>query len=196
MEKEYGVIILAAGKSSRLGRPKQSLLYKEETLLSKMVKTAIAVDCGPVIIVLGSNAPLFMKDCENAYTVINENWQTGMAGSICCGIDFLFKNFPAIKGTIITVCDQPYVTTVLLQQLIDKHKQSNLPVIASEYGSISGTPAFFHHTVFPELIQLKGDKGAKSIIQKDKERLGLISFPQGIEDIDTDEDYSRLLKNN
>ncbi|MBI3718460.1 MAG: nucleotidyltransferase family protein [Sphingobacteriales bacterium] len=196
MEKEYGIIILAAGKSSRLGHPKQSLIYKEETLLSKMVKTAIATNSGAVIVILGSEAELFMKECEDAITVINENWQTGMAGSICCGIDFLLKNFPTIKGTIISVCDQPYVTTELLQQLIDKHTQSNLQIIASDYGGITGTPAFFHHTIFPELMQLTGDKGAKSIIRKDKERVSLVNFPMGKEDIDTDEDYNRLLKNN
>lgn len=194
MEKEYGVIILAAGKSSRLGRPKQSLLYKDGTLLNKMVKTAIASDFGPVVVVLGSDAELFMKDCESAITIINENWQNGMAGSIYCGLDALLKKNPYLKGVIISVCDQPYVTAELLQQLIDKHRQDNLPIIASDYGGIKGTPAFFHTTIFPELMQLEGDKGARLILQKDKERVGLINFPLGKEDIDTEEDYNRLLK--
>lgn len=194
MKKEYGVIILAAGKSSRLGRPKQSLLYKDGTLLNKMVKTAIAADRGPVVVVLGSNAELFLKDCEGAIPIINENWQNGMAGSICCGLDTLLKTFPSLKGTIISVCDQPYVTAELLQQLIDKHRQSKLPIIASDYDGIAGTPAFFHYTIFPELMRLEGDKGAKQILQKDKERVGTINFPLGKEDIDTEEDYNRLMK--
>lgn len=194
MEKEYGVIILAAGKSSRLGRPKQSLVFKNGTLLNRMVKTAIALDCGPVVVVLGSDAELFINDCEGAITITNENWQKGMAGSIRCGLDALLQKFPSLKGTIISVCDQPHVMTELLQQLIDKYRQSHLPIIASNYGEVTGTPVFFHYSIFPELMQLEGDKGAKVILQKDKERVGLVNFPLGKEDIDTEADYARLLK--
>jgi molybdenum cofactor cytidylyltransferase len=194
MEKEFGVIILAAGNSSRLGRPKQSLLYRGGTLLGGMVKTAIAADSGQVVVVLGSKAELFVKDCDGAIIVINEKWQDGMAGSICCGLDMMGKKFPSLKGAIIAVCDQPYVTPELLQQLIDKHRQGNLPIIACDYGGITGTPVFFHCSIFPELMQLEGDKGAKLIVQKNKERVGLISFPSGIVDIDTAEDYNRVLK--
>ena len=194
MEKEYGVIILAAGKSSRLGRPKQSLLYKDSTLLNKMVRTAIATNCGPVVVVLGSNAEQFITDCESAITTINENWEQGMASSIQWGLDTLVNKFPSLKGVIISVCDQPYISTEILQQLIDKHRKSNLPIIASEYSGTMGTPAFFHSSIFPELMQLEGDKGAQGILQKNKQRVETIEFPLGKEDIDTGEDYNRLLK--
>ena len=194
MEKEYGVIILAAGKSSRLGRPKQSLLYKDSTLLNKMVRTAIATNCGPVVVVLGSNAEQFITDCESAITIINENWEQGMASSIQWGLDTLVNKFPSLKGVIISVCDQPYISTEILQQLIDKHRKSNLPIIASEYSGTMGTPSFFHSSIFPELMQLEGDKGAQGILQKNKQRVETIEFPLGKEDIDTAEDYNRLLK--
>lgn len=195
MKKEFGVIILAAGKSSRLGRPKQSLVYKGGTLLNELVKKAVALDCGPVVVVLGADADYFTEDCKNVFTVINEKWQEGMASSIRAGVDSLQKIDSGVSGAIVSVCDQPYVTKELLQELVEKHLQTDLPIIASNYGEATGTPAFFHKSVFSELMQLKGDKGAKGILQKDKERVGLINFPLGNVDIDTEEDYTSLLKN-
>lgn len=178
-----------------MGRPKQSLLYKDSTLLQKIVNVASALECGPVLVVLGSDAQRFSEDCKKAITIINENWREGMAGSICRGLEKLQNDFPAMEGVIITVCDQPYVTKELLGELIEKHEQDKLPIIASSYGDTTGTPVFFHSSLFSELMQLRGDKGAKSILQKNAARVGLVNFPQGSVDIDTEEDYATLLKN-
>lgn len=195
MNKKFGVIILAAGKSSRMGRPKQTLLYRDSTFLQRIMNLAIALNCGPVIVVLGAHAKKLQEDHGEVITVLNENWEEGIAGSIHCGVETLQKNFPGIEGTIITVCDQPYLTIEIFQELINKFEQSKLPIIASNYGEEIGTPVLFKNTVFSELLELKGDKGAKVILQKDKERIGLINFPLGKEDIDTQSDYERLLKN-
>lgn len=194
MKEAFGIIILAAGSSSRLGTPKQTLVYKEHTLLNRMVKTALQTGCEQVVVVLGARAAGFLQECEGAQTVVNENWQTGMAGSVCCGLEFLTSRHPQLDGVIITVCDQPFITAAVLQQLLEAHQQSRLPIIASDYGGITGTPVFFHRSLFPELMQLEGDKGAKLLVQKNKERTGLVYFPLGKEDIDTAEDYDRVLK--
>ncbi|MCX6319754.1 MAG: nucleotidyltransferase family protein [Bacteroidetes bacterium] len=194
MQEEYGIIILAAGSSSRLGQPKQSLVYNEHTLLKRIVTTAIQSACGAVVVVLGANATLLKKECEGAAMVINDNWQTGMAGSIGCGLKYLTSRHPQLDGVIITVCDQPHITGALLQQLLDAHQQTHLPIIASDYGGITGTPVFFHRALFPELLLLEGDKGAKQLVQKNKDCTGLVAFPLGKEDIDTKEDYERLLR--
>ena len=195
MKKKFGVIILAAGSSARLGRPKQTLTFKKQTFLHRIVSTAASLNSGPVIIVLGSNAPLFSGDYENAIAVINDDWQEGMASSICCGLEKLLEDYPSIEGAIITVCDQPHVTVSLLQKMLDTHQSSLLPIVACSYGSTIGTPALFHHSMFSELLQLKGDKGAKQMVNKDKERVGLVDFPLGTVDVDTEEDYARLLRN-
>ena len=91
MKNKFGVIILAAGSSARMGRPKQNLTFKNLTFLQRIASTAASLNCGPVIIVLGSNAPLFSEDYENAIAVINDNWQEGMASSICCGLKKLLE---------------------------------------------------------------------------------------------------------
>lgn len=194
MERKIGVVILAAGASARMGRSKQSLSFKNKTLLHRIAGTASSLNCGPVIIVLGANANLVSEDAENAMSVVNHNWQEGMGSSICCGLKKLVEIFPSIDGAIITVCDQPYVTVSLLQEMLDTHQQSLLPIIACSYGNTVGTPVFFHHSLFLELLRLKGDKGAKQIVSKDPERVGLVDFPLGTVDVDTEEDYIRLLQ--
>jgi molybdenum cofactor cytidylyltransferase len=195
MNNKFGIIILAAGGSARLGRPKQTLTFKNQTFLRRIASTAASLDCGPVIIVLGSNAPLFSEDYENEIVVMNDNWQEGMASSICCGLTKLLETYPSIAGAIITVCDQPHVTVSLLRKMLDTHRRSLLPIVACSYGNTIGTPALFHHSMFSELLQLRGDKGAKQIVNRDKERVGLVDFPLGSADIDTEEDYARLLRN-
>jgi len=93
------------------------------------------------------------------------------------------------------VCDQPHITVSLLHKMLETHRRSLLPIVACSYGNTIGIPALFHHSIFSELLQLRGDKGAKQIVNKDKERVGLVDFPLGSADIDTEEDYARLLRN-
>jgi molybdenum cofactor cytidylyltransferase len=193
--KKFGVIVLAGGSSTRMGQPKQTLIFKNQTLLQRMVKEAASINSGPVILVLGANAQLFQEGFENASTVVNENWQDGMGSSVYCGLKKLLEISPSAEGAIMTVCDQPYVTGSLLQKMVDTHQQSGKPIVACYYADTIGTPVLFHHSIFSELLQLSGDKGAKQIVKKDKERVALVDFPPGAVDVDTEEDYARLIKN-
>jgi molybdenum cofactor cytidylyltransferase len=160
-----------------------------------MASNAASLECGPVIIVLGANASLFNEDYQNATIVFNDHWQEGMASSICCGIENLLEKYSSIEGAFITVCDQPYVTVSLLQKMLNNYQETHLPIVACTYGNTIGTPALFHHSIFPELLQLRGDKGAKQILNKNKNRVSLVDFPLGSVDLDTEEDYIRLLQN-
>lgn len=189
--QETGILILAAGASKRLGRPKQELLFHGKTLLDHMIATACALKTGPVVVV-GSGAA--SKETEQVDWVINQQWQEGMAGSIHCGIKEVKKKYPAIETVIITVCDQPFVSVELLKEMIEVYQQTKKPMVACVYAEIIGTPALFHQSVFSELLELSGDKGARQLLNKDKQRVGLVNFPLGAIDIDTEEDYERLLK--
>ncbi len=189
---ETALMILAAGASRRLGRPKQQLLFHNQTLLDRIIGTAMALNAGPVIVVLGEEADRLLP--ENIITVYNTEWTEGMASSIRCGIKTLQNDLPFIETVIIMVCDQPYVSTDLLQEMIDHYKESKKPVIACAYADAMGTPVLFHKEIFPELMELRGDKGARVLINKESHRVGLVNFPQGNIDIDTKEDYERLIK--
>ena len=126
--------------------------------------------------------------------VENKEWKKGMASSLITGLKTLLQQRVAVDGVIFMVCDQPFVSAIVLNNLINTYKETGKPIVASNYGEAIGPPAFFHQSFFTELMQLKGDEGAKKIIQQHKEEVATILFPQGRIDIDRKEDYEKFLK--
>ena len=190
------VIILAAGRSARLGSPKQLLSYRGKTLLQHTIDTALESQASPILVVLGSGKDAIKKELEQKQVFILENssWESGMASSISCGITNLQELAPESKAVILMVCDQPFVNAKLLNNLITKHKDTRQSIVASSYANTLGTPALFHQSLFSELLVLEGESGAKSLIKKYSLQTGFVSFNQGSIDIDTRENYRNLPK--
>lgn len=190
------VIILAAGRSARLGSPKQLLSYRGKTLLQHTIDTALESQASPILVVLGSGKDAIKKELEQKQVFILENssWESGMASSISCGITNLQELAPESKAAILMVCDQPFVNAKLLNNLITKHKDTRQSIVASSYANTLGTPALFHQSLFSELLVLEGESGAKSLIKKYSLQTGFVSFDQGSIDIDTRENYRNLPK--
>ncbi len=198
MKEGYSIILLAAGSSGRLGSPKQLLPYKNKLLLQYLIDEASASSADSILVVLGANAEIIQTQLqlENIHIVINDDWKEGMASSIRFGIKELQKINSATDAAILMVCDQPFVATSLLNDLITTHQQTGKPIVTSSYDNTTGPPALFHKIIFPELLQLKGDIGARSIIQKHPDEVVSVLFPQGNIDIDTAAEYNKLqLKN-
>ena len=195
--KHCGILILAAGSSSRMGKPKQLLAFEGSTLLAHISKIACESKLHPIVLVLGANEELIKKslDLSQLDIVSNENWQEGMASSIVKGVNSIKEKYPEVDGVIIVVGDQPYLNAVQLYQLIAAQNKTGLPIAACSYKGIIGTPALFHQSIFPELVALKGDIGAKKLIEKKIQEVVTINFDKGIIDIDTEKDYEDLLKN-
>jgi molybdenum cofactor cytidylyltransferase len=195
------VIILAAGSSSRLGKPKQLLKYNGESLLQHMLGIAMAADVRPIIVVLGANGLLISKEIKAAvppsHIVFNGEWREGIASSVRSGIRALQGADPLADGVILAVCDQPYVTTNLLNSLLAEQGKSGSPIVASAYErgagvQVIGTPVLFHKSMYPELMALKGDTGAKKLIRQYTDSVATVPFPGGDTDIDTEADYAAL----
>jgi len=192
-----GIIILAAGASTRLGEPKQNLLFRGKSLLNHALAVAKESDCTPILIITGAHT--FEANEINGsgvYVVQNPDWQKGIAASISLGVSYLQQKEPNISGVILMVCDQPYVTSTHLNQLITESIQTNKPIIACSYQDTLGTPVFFDKKYFRALCSLKGDEGAKKIIFKNLADVAYIPFPAGSIDIDTKVDYDQLLSEN
>jgi molybdenum cofactor cytidylyltransferase len=187
-----GIIILAAGSSSRLGKAKQNLVYKGKTLLQRTIETALASVCAPVIVVLGANAPIIRPTIEQYDIIIvwNADWDEGMASSIREGITALKRLSPESRSVILSLCDQPFVDTYVLNHLI--MAKSKEGIVASAYNDAIGPPVLFDATYFDDLLALKGSEGAKKVIQQYSEKVIEIIFPQGSIDIDTIEDFEQL----
>jgi molybdenum cofactor cytidylyltransferase len=188
-----GLIILAAGASSRLGRPKQNLVFQKNTLLQRAVETALASKCRPIIVVLGANADLIeTSNLSKDLTIIyNRDWSEGLASSIRVAIREIKKN-DAIHNVVIMLCDQPYVSAALIDSMVIDQQATGKPIVACSYNNTIGVPALFNKSVFAELLLLKGHEGAKKILKEHPDDMVIIPFDKGSIDIDTPEDYIRL----
>lgn len=189
-----GIVILAAGSSTRMGTPKQLLPYREHTLLSHTVEVAIASICHPIIVILGAYAEQIRPEISQYPIQILENprWNEGMSSSIQVGIQALDKASEKPEAVVITLCDQPFISTQLVNQLVETYFTTGKPIIASEYAGILGVPTLFSSSFFPNLMDLKGAAGAKKIIEKYSDRVFSIPFLEGTVDIDTPEEYNQL----
>lgn len=186
-----GVILLAAGGSSRLGQPKQLVEYKGRSLLEHSVKTALSSNAQLTVVVLGANANAFKEEIKEnkVHIVVNTAWQTGMASSIQSGLKEFTAICPSAEGVVLMVCDQPFVTASLLNDLLEAHKKTGKPIIACSYENTFGPPVFFHHVFFPALLQLEGDVGARGVIRQHADDVEVVPFPEGRFDVDTKADY-------
>jgi molybdenum cofactor cytidylyltransferase len=187
-----GLIILAAGSSSRLGTPKQNLVFQGTTLLQRTIATALATDCKKVIVVLGANAKLIEPTIadQSVQIIHNPDWQEGMASSIRIGIDTMQQSTPQLTSVILMLCDQPFADVSIINQLIKASTQNNL--VASAYNGTLGPPALFGTAHFDELLLLQGNEGAKKLLLKYADEAVTVPFSLGVIDIDTLSDYERL----
>ncbi len=192
---EIPVLLLAAGASRRMGRPKQLLPWGDKTLIEHQV--SVLMETGnPVCVVLGSNckmiAPLIEK--LNVKIVINNDWESGMGSSVACGVGSLIRDLPDPLGVLITLLDQPLIPVDHFRRMISEFKPGIQQIIVS--GSVSGwkgVPALFDRHYFEDLTELNGDQGARKIIDDNLGKVTTIICEESLEDMDTPESYRNIL---
>jgi molybdenum cofactor cytidylyltransferase len=190
------IIILAAGSASRFGRAKQLFRFGNKTLIQHEIDEAIAANSGVVIVVTGAHADEVSKNINQEVQIIfNEQWKEGMASGIAAGVNKSIALNNHVNKIIIAVCDQPFISADLFKQLVAKQHETGRPIIACAYADTLGTPVLFTQKYFHALMVLQGDEGAKKILKSNPEDVATISFPRGNIDIDTIEDYKKLLDN-
>ncbi|MEN2282083.1 nucleotidyltransferase family protein [Algoriphagus sp. SE2] len=188
-----GIIILAAGESSRLGYPKQIARYKDKTLLQYAIDAANGSKADKRVLVLGAYKDEIKKTFPGASipNIPNPNWEKGMASTLIKGLEYLQKINP-VDQVIIMLCDQPFVDSKLLNKLIAIQKKTGKGIVACEYAKTFGVPILFGSAYFHELKTLTGDEGAKKIAQAHNDDMELVSFPKGKTDVDTEADLRDL----
>lgn len=189
-----GIILLAAGSSSRLGRAKQLIEYQGKTLIQKSVDEAKKSQANCLVVVLGANADLIQTGFDSSSTpfIVNPDWQQGMSSSMQVGLRFLMER-EKIEQVILMLSDQPFVDTSFLNQLIKAKATSGKGIVAAAYSDTLGVPALFDRSYFEELLQLTGSEGAKRVIVNHQAAVHAIDFPLGAVDLDTEEDVSQFL---
>ncbi|KAF2327720.1 nucleotidyltransferase family protein [Flavobacterium daemonense] len=194
-KNKTGIVILAAGNSSRLGQPKQLLGYKDSTLLKNTIAEASLVHDLKIIVVTGANNQLIEEELDPSRIkiVFNPEWESGMSSSIVYGLKKLIDLYPETENCIFAVCDQPYVSSLIFENLIEEHYKTGKGIVASAYSETLGTPVLFNKKYFTELLELKGQEGAKKIINRFSDDVASVLFEKGNIDIDTEEDYNKLM---
>lgn len=190
MSPNRSIIVLAAGASRRLGRPKQLLSCGGEPLIRRAANTAIRSGLGAVYVVLATG------DADSRTTlqglpiqvVANPTAERGIGTSIRAAIAHL----PAeTDEAVIMLVDQPAVTPRVLADLAAALRTDSLAA-GCEYGGTIGVPAIFRRELFDELLRLDDDSGARSILRRHRDRVATIPFPGGELDVDTAADAERL----
>jgi molybdenum cofactor cytidylyltransferase len=184
-------IVLAAGASSRFGSAKQLVRVAGRPLLHTAVARAAEVAGTAVSVVLGARAaeltPLLKH--SQASVIINRDWREGLASSIRAGVARLP---PSCMAVLLTLVDQPAVTAEDLKRLVSAWRRQPDYIAAARYGTTTGVPAIFPRSTFPDLQSLRGDTGARALLQRNPDRVVRVPMASAALDIDTPEDLLKL----
>lgn len=189
------ILVLAAGKSSRMKDIKQLLKINGKTLLENTLETAKSVFSKNIYCVLGANAEKIKKETntKNIQFLYNKNFENGLSSSIVAGINH-FKNEKLLfDGVLILLADQPEVDREYLANLATAFRENKEKIIASNYNQKTGVPAIFPNQYFKKLMLLSGDKGAKVFLKNHLSETIILKRRQSFKDIDTPEDYQSYL---
>lgn len=184
-------LVLAAGSSSRLGRPKQLLVYQRETLLHRAVRTALAAGCAPVVVVTGALDAALRRAVADlpCRAVHNPDWAAGMGASIRAGLAGLGPS----AGVLVMSCDQPLVSAPLLAALARRQRATGAPAVAAAYAGTFGIPALFAADALAALRAIRPGQGAKALLARYGGALELVPAAEAAFDVDTPAAYAALL---
>jgi molybdenum cofactor cytidylyltransferase len=193
-------VILAAGGSKRFGQPKQLLDWRGQTFVQTIAKTAMEADLSPIIVVTGANAELVEAALKDMPISIkrNENWQTGQSSSIRAGIHAITEEkSKQVGAAVFLLADQPQITVPVIRALMETHTFTLQPIIAPfVMMEKRGNPVIFDRITFPDLTELQGDVGGRSLFSKYQVEYMPWHDDRLLLDVDKPEDYKRLIEDN
>ncbi|MFB7641516.1 nucleotidyltransferase family protein [Peribacillus butanolivorans] len=196
---KVGAVILAAGMSTRMGKPKLLLPLNGQPLFKYALKATVDVSLQPIVLIAGhyiEEIRHYTHDLEGIEIIYNQNYANGMASSLKLGIQAVKKDVDAV---MVFLADQPLVSKSIVQILIDHykaHKHEGIRIVRSKYKEDLGHPILFDAELFNEFDSIDGDQGGKEIIKKYTQLTKVISFDNQMwgMDVDTPEDYLKMKK--
>jgi len=186
---KIAIVILAAGKSLRMGFAKQIIRINNEPLL-KITLDKIESISEETYCVLGANKDLILEEIHFNNTVVidNINYEKGLSSSISICIEFFEKKNLNYDGVLFVLGDQPAIETEYFLSIINTFNEHKTKIIATNYDGKAGVPALFPKSFFKELKIIKGDKGAREILKNKPKSIIFESFKTNLVDIDTRKD--------
>lgn len=165
--------------------PKQLLAWEGEPLVRRVVRRALASRCRRVHVVVGSRAEAVRAALAglSVDVVTCADWEEGLAASLRAGVRAAAAAAPPVDAILLVLADQPAVDTPHLDALLDR-VEAGAPIAASAYGGTLGAPAAFSRAHVPELLELAGDRGARSLLERHAARVARIPCPEAAADVD------------
>jgi molybdenum cofactor cytidylyltransferase len=195
VDKALAGVVLAAGESRRMGRPKQLLPFGERTILERVVDTLLAAGIGEVVVVLGHLADrvrVVLGD-RPVRAVVNESYRQGMLSSVKCGVRAIGVEYDAV---LFALGDQPHIESVVVNEVIRAYRAGNAGMVIPRYGAKKGHPIIINLQKYREaILNLPEDGGLNALMQEhaDDVRLIDVATEDIIRDIDVPDDYTREL---
>ena len=188
-------VVLAAGASRRMGRPKQLLQVGGRPLLEGVVASATASRLDDVLVVLGANADaiLAVVDLGRARALLNPDHAGGMSTSLRAGLAALG---PEVDRAMVVLGDQPAISADMLDGLLELQERSGLPAAALSFGGLLHPPVVLRRELWGDLDSLEGDVGCRAVIRARPELVAALPVAGDLRhpvDVDTPEDYARLV---
>lgn len=191
-------IVLAAGASSRMGRPKAGLSLSSAggTLIEHVIKTLTNGGLPRIVVVAGAHVEAVqsaLSTARLAEVIVNEEWQRGQLSSLLAGLDAI--DTPTLEAAMVTLVDVPLVTASTVATLVSEWRRTRAPIVRPAQGERHGHPVIFDRAVFADLRAADMNVGAKAVFAKHRPHVldVPVEDPGAFEDIDTPEDYERLI---
>lgn len=188
-----GAIVLAAGLSRRMRQPKQFLSLHGKPLFRYAVETAVHSELDPVIVVSGAHTERVKKNIRDlpVNVIHNPNFAKGMSSSLKTGVKAIQDK---VSAAFVFLADQPFVPVSVVNRLREAYvfsKSKNIKVVRPRYASTPGHPVLFAKQIFPELLNIEGDRGAQDVIRQHITELQYVDFDNPLwgVDIDTPEEW-------
>jgi molybdenum cofactor cytidylyltransferase len=192
-------IVLAAGRSSRMGRPKATLpLDARDTFLSHIVRTFLAAEVDDVVVVVGHDAETivnsFAESGLRARFVENPDYDRGQLSSLVAGLSFVDR--PGVAAALVTLVDVPLVSTETVRAVVDRYRRTHAPIVRPTSGVRHGHPLLIDRSLFDQLRTGDPELGPKPIVRAHASAAGDIDIADegAFIDVDTEEDYRKSIK--
>ncbi len=185
-------VVLAAGRSTRMGTPKLLLTLSGRSVLRHVVDHVRASRCGEIVVVVGETADRMAEEVRipGVRVVVNDRYREGMGTSLAAGVSAVS---PECDAAVVLLGDQPCVTSEVIDALIDAYRRTRKPIVASRYGDVIGAPTLIGAALFNEARRLGGDVGGRFLIQQHPDLVEEVPVsPSAAVDVDTPEEFARL----
>ena len=188
-------MILAAGESKRMGKPKLLLPFGEKTIIERVIDSVIQSKLDDVLVVLGAHREKIEKKIKDfsIKIVVNPDFKNDMLSSVQCG----FRALPEdVEASLVILGDQPEISSALINKIVEAYKKSKKGIVLPVFRKNRGHPVLIDMKYQGEIEDLNPDLGLRNLVYKHAEDILEVEVitPSILQDIDTIEDYNRELK--